>query len=112
MKSFSDVSVIRVAGGYLLMVGTMTASHQPIVASKRKTNIYHNLPLTFSSLTRNISSTAGLRLRDHATVGLRQVPGRRGAGGSAVSGTVGGRGTGFVLPAWPFLQCCHHTGMT
>lgn len=47
MKSFSDVSVIRVAGGYLLMVGTMTASCQPIVASKKKKNIYHNLPLRF-----------------------------------------------------------------
>lgn len=65
-----------------------------------------------SSLIRNISSTAGLRLRDHAKVGLCQVPGRRGAGGRAVSGTVGGRGTGFVLPAWPFLQRCHHAGMT
>lgn len=43
MKSFSDVSVIRVAGGYLLMVGTMTASCQPIVASTK----HHNLPLRF-----------------------------------------------------------------
>lgn len=34
MKSFSDVSVIRVAGGYLLMVSTMMGLNQLIMASK------------------------------------------------------------------------------
>lgn len=32
MKSFSDVSVIRVAGGYLLMVSMMMALSESIVA--------------------------------------------------------------------------------
>lgn len=34
MKSFSDVSVIRVAGGYLLMVSTMMGLSQFIMACK------------------------------------------------------------------------------
>lgn len=107
MKSFSDVSVIRVAGGYLLMVGATTAALSTYFNSKKivcfiyPPGVFCNLPLS-----------AGLRLRDHAKVGLCQVPGGGGAGGGAAGGSVGGRRSGLVLAARPLLQRCHHTGTT
>lgn len=107
MKSFSDVSVIRVAGGYLLMVGATTAACRPILTQKKILRFIYP-PGVFC----NLSLPAGLRLRDHAKVGLCQVPGGGGAGGGAAGGSVGGRRSGLVLAARPLLQRCHHAGTT
>lgn len=49
------------------------------------------------------SSPAGICLCDYAEVGLRQVPGGRGAGRGAVGGLVGGSRTGSLLPAWALI---------
>lgn len=43
MKSFSDVSVIRVAGGYLLMVSTVMALSQFIMACKLVENMFSKI---------------------------------------------------------------------
>lgn len=97
MQSFSNVSVIRVAVGYLLMVRTLIMAH-------------HCLK-TVQLLILDIISAAGLRLRDLAKVGLHQVPGRRGTSWGAINGSVGGCRTRSLLPAGPLLQCCHHPGI-
>ena len=52
----------------------------------------------------------GLRLRDHAALGLCQVPGGRGAGRGAAGGSVSGGRAGTVLSAGSVLQCSHNTG--
>lgn len=103
MQSFSNVSVIRVAGGYLLMVRTVQSLIHLIMAR-------HSLkPATL--LISYIIPVAGLRLSDHAKVGLCQVSGGCGASRGAVDGFVGGCRTGPLLPARPLPQCCHHPGM-
>lgn len=58
----------------------------------------------------SLLSVAGLRLCDHAEVGLRQVPGGRGPGRGAAGGLVGGCRTGPLLAARPLIQRRHHTG--
>lgn len=103
MQSFSNVSVIRVAGGYLLMVRTVQSLSQLIMAR-------HFLK-TVKLLISYIIPIAGLRLFDHAKVGLCQVPGSCGASWGVIDGSVGGCRTGSLLPARPLPQCCHHPGI-
>lgn len=62
MQSFSNVSVIRVAGGYLLMVRTVQSLIQLIMARDSLTTV--TLLMSF------IIPVAGLCLFDHAKVGL------------------------------------------
>lgn len=54
--------------------------------------------------------SAGLRLSDHAAVGLRKVPGGRGSGGCPAGDAVGGGGSGSLLSARHHVQRCHHSG--
>lgn len=98
MQSFSNVSVIRVAVGYLLMVRTLNPSDNDSLK-------------TLQLLILDIISVAGLRLPDLAKVGLHQIPGGGGASWGAINGSVGGCRTGSLLPAGPLLQCCHHPGI-
>lgn len=55
-------------------------------------------------------SPAGLRVSDHAAVGLRQISGGRWVGGSPTGDSVSGGGPWPVLSTWHYLQCRHHTG--
>lgn len=99
MKSFSDVSAIRVAGGYLLMVRV------PPLSVPRCTSLTPPSPLTHCALP------AGLRLRHHAAVGLLQVPRGRGPGRGPACGSLRGLRPGALLTAGHLLQCSHHPGM-
>ena len=102
MQSFSNVSVMRVAGGYLLMVRTVQSWIQLIMARDALTTV--QLLISYAI------PAAGLCLFDHAKVGLCQVPGSCGASRGAVDGSVGGCRTGSLLPARPLPQCCNYPG--
>lgn len=102
LRTFSEVSTTRVVGGYLLMVGPASSN----LASP---------PASFPGnpcLTEIISSlpTAGLCLRNNATVGLRPVPGCR----RSCWGVAGGPGSGIrswaLCSTWHHFQCCHYSG--
>lgn len=103
MQSFSNVSVIRVAVGYLLMVRTVQRLTHLIMAQV--------LLKTIQLLIFNIVSAAGLCLCNLAKVGLHQVPGGCGTSWGAINCSVGGCRTGSLLPSRPLLQCCHHPGI-
>lgn len=99
MKSFSDVSVIRVAGGYLLMVRV------PLLSVLCCPSIAPQALLTHCALP------AGLRLCHHAEVGLLQVPRSCGPGWGPACGSLCRLWPGALLAAGHLLQCSHHPGM-
>lgn len=117
LKSFSDVSVIRVASGYLLMVRPPSPlalnweiclwSHMRSAEARQHR---HNRlkPSHLSAVL--LCPAAGLRMSDHASVGLCQVPGGRGAGGRPAGDIVCGSWPGTLLSPGHHFQRCNHTG--
>lgn len=100
LHAFSEVSTTRVVGGYLLMVGPAPSNLASPPASSPGNPCLRSHPL----------STAGLCLRNNATVGLRPVPGRRRSCWGAAGGPGGGLRSWALRPTWHHFQCCHYSG--
>lgn len=101
LHAFSEVSTARVVGGYLLMVGPALAPSS--------TSTQHP-PWKPLSETVPFLPTAGLCLRNHATVGLCPVSGCCGPCWGVAGGPCSGLWPWALLPAWHHLQCCHYSG--
>lgn len=100
LKSFSEISVIRVASGYLLMVHT-----------RQEKDYFLGLKIKdWPPLCAHCLCLACLCVSDHATLGLCQVSGCRGASGGPAGDAVCGSWSGPLLPSWHLLQCSYHTG--
>lgn len=101
LRSFSEVSAARVAGGYLLMVGPASSTLASPPASFHPGNpCLRPCPLP----------TAGLCLHNNATVGLRPVPGCRGSCWGAAGGPGSGLRPWALCPSWHHFQCCYYSG--
>lgn len=116
LKSFSDVSVIRVASGYLLMVrpNTPLGLNWKICLSstweaQKESNKAQSVKAEHLSIC-FVVPAAGLRMSDYAPVGLCQVSGSRRAGRGPVGDIVCGSWPGPLLSSGHHFQCCNHTG--